>query len=272
MNEKKDKKRSKVSGTVVMIIFILAVIVGAYYGYEYFVLEPRSYDISDDGAVTTELYASDWADEDNVFDAMENNDGSFFYVKSENDESENVPMYKTGKEGFNEACVVPSEKSLGKAGRCMKTFFNLKGNNLPPDMEGRIDSKSTMFGNIYLYAEDNGELDIYNSFGTNIKNYFEEHQLCISCDTIKFSKVAVISTRGAIAFDNTNIGSEDYNDTSNSFYMIGSADVLTESAEGDLSSFGVFADPGETRTVNFKLSISTSDAWPDYSLDYFKCW
>ena len=255
------KKKSKAP----IIIIILILLVAAGFGYYKFVYQPQQmakYELTESEVVETELVAgTDWHDNEmdeykEIFEAMAENDASYFIVESMTERSDDYysprfKIYQTNKDEFSELSVkVPEEVVIGMT-KGMLRFLNYSYNSLPPALYENLNG-NYMFGKIGVSSM--AEETIEPQFDGSVAAYFKKHKLKLKCDDCKVEQI------GIEVDQNNHLR----------YYFNFTANVLTESCTGDMSDLGFFANEGETKEMNISVLCSgyeDSDTIGDLHVD-----
>jgi len=263
MSEKKKKSKAPI---VLVIILLLAAGGFGYYKFVYLPNAMSSYELSDSEGIETMEIASvpDYDEKEsrlNVCEAMSNSDANYFTIEYVGDGT-GYHVSQTNKAAFDEASPLEIGDASHKVMKALKYLLNSSDKSIPAQGFEDINGQNALggFGATSLVSEYEQVL-----FGGTMKEYFIEHELAISCDSVNLQKIGV-EDLGIITITWDPSGVEE-DIPAWQYYYVATADVTTERAVGDLSDLGIFAPVGKTKEMVIFVSCGYDEI--SFSMDVF---
>jgi len=255
MEKEVKKEKMKLSDKIMTTLILLALIAGGgYFAYKHFVLDAANNDISDvEGIETYEVWNQYYTYGDDTYDellsitsAMKYSDANFFIGES-SDYFNFETISQTDKTTFENTIERVSSVEIAQ-----RTIDDMK-------MVLNKDFTKITFGLENYEIEEleeqdrfpvvqNGNAMTYKYGNEGLAVYLMEHGVKLKCESIKVNKVAAANYYSDIPFSPVAL-----------ICAIGTAEVTTENAKGDIAELGLFGNVGETVTINFSSigSIAT---------------
>lgn len=256
MEKKEIKKRSK-TPIVVVIIALLAVAGFCYYKFVWLPEDLAKYEIAEETPVETKVVGEVSANDlslieiqDGLFSIMEESDATYFAIEFIHEEyNDRYVVTQMSKDAFNE---VSSENvfSLSKyVSKGFNDFFNTSYDSYPEDPYPNALAKNAdgLFGD--MHSCDEAQETIESTFGSGTEDYFNMHELVLSCDGVTQEKVAYLKDIGDVE----------------KYLFKSYATVVTENSVGDMSELGVFEQKGKSSDID----IYTIFPYEPYSKRFF---
>lgn len=275
-----EKKKRKVPVGLIALLVGLMVVGGWFYYQE--VIVPSKYVVEDiDVPIETcVIYTYGWEDThrnhiENVANALEASEAKFFFIECDGGNGSYFnSVTQTDKSTYEESVPLTADEAFQVFGSNMTAFLNTDYSKIPDDKRvfynGKYDSGAgCLFGDqgpmsAVMWSEDDPyENSIDEFFGTDIYQYFLDHELNISCDNVEMTKLGGQAYLAEYASSYQVQGSEPIREQM-LYVFVGYADVTTENATGDLSDMGIFGNPGETVKVKIVATGSNFGLYQCY--------
>jgi len=261
MENQKKKEKMKLSDKIITTIILLALLAGGgYYLYKHFVIDARNIDIPDvEGIETCEIWTNDdWSSKDGYYElmemvsAMEKSDANFFIGEAHPEYEHFLSISQTDKATFEDTMEKVSSADVAQRTiDDMKMVFDANFGKITDGMEDFQYEAMEEYDGFPVVQGDNSMQ--YNLGDEGLALYLVEHEVSLKCESIKIDKVAAANFYGDGGFNEVAL-----------ICAMGTAEVTTESANGDISEIGLFGNAGETVTIRFssKGSMSLSSQLP----------